>query len=36
VARLLAFATENVGNAALIAVIALVELFIGVMLVRAL
>jgi competence ComEA-like helix-hairpin-helix protein len=36
VARVRAFATENAGNAALIAVIALIELFIVVMLVRAL
>ena len=36
VARLWAFATENVGNAALIGLIVLVELFIILMLVRAL
>jgi competence ComEA-like helix-hairpin-helix protein len=36
VGRVRAFATENAGNAALIAVIAVVELFIIVMLVRAL
>ena len=35
-ARLWAFATENVGNAALIGLIVLVELFIILMLVRAL